>query len=155
MKKNYKNEYIKRKIEGIKQKTKPVDAMPLIKFMMEKGKKLTDKQRDTFINILSKGFNETGRMLVDRALTEEIFTEKEYLQIRKKCKIEDSDFGTILQAYFSKKDEKINDDLIVVTTDETNIFKNRKFLEKRFDIKIRTAKECLDLMKKQKGDGGD
>lgn len=144
--------YKKRKIEEIKRKTKPVDAMPLIKFITENSGSMTDDEKKTFMDVVEKSFDSVGKMLIDRALTEGVMTEKEYVEISEKYNLSCGDFGVFLQGYFNRKDGIINekDKIVVVAVKSSSLYKCREFIFKRFAVVVLSCEECIEMIDKEK-----
>ena len=142
----------KQRLEKLKKASKPVDAIPLIKFMLDGKGKFTKEQKDKFIGSLHSGFEESGKMFLDRAILEKVITEKEAEELKKMFTL--SDFGTVLQEYFSKKDGHIKKDtkVKVLTVENTTIFKHRDMIKKRFGVDIISAKEGVEELKKNHPD---
>ncbi len=147
---NLKKQIEDKKIEDIKERTKPADALPLAEALI--SDKLTDEEKDVLIDDLHKGFTKTGEMLIERCFIEEIMDEKDYLEIKEKYKIELSNFAPVLQAYFNTKDGLFKPDerAVVLTTPNSNIFKARDFIKKKFNVKVISAEEAIKLMIKEK-----
>jgi len=144
----YREKFIKDKIEKIKEMTRPVDARPLMKFMLESGGKLSEGEKKEFLSKLNEGFDEAGKLFLDRCFTEGVMLEKEYLEIKEKYCLEDTDFGVVLQAYFLKKDGVLNleEKAVIATMPHSNIFKCRDFILKRFGVVVLSAEECIKVM---------
>ena len=134
------------RIEEIRNRTKPVDATPMIKLLMETKTKLTREEREQFLKALIKGFRETGYMLIDRAIIEGKLTEKEYKHMSEELGLKPEDLSPILQGYYHNKDAGEDDTPIVVTMPETPIYKNKEMLQKKFEVKIVTPKQAIKLM---------
>ncbi len=144
-------EFDKKKIEEIKERTRPVDASPLIKAILS-GDKMSVDERKEFLHVILKGFKRTGELLLDRAFIEGLMTEKEYLELKKKYNLVEEDYAVILQAYFNRKDGLCDDDdgFVVVTTPDSNVFKCRDFIKKRFNVDVKSPKECIELIKEER-----
>ena len=139
------------KINNLKEKTKPVDAKLLFKFIMETRDSATDEEKKHFIESLEKGFKSAGEACVKRALLENVMTKKEWKSFQDKG-FKYEDMSTVLQAYFNKKDDYVKEDdkVVCVTQPYSLIFKHRKFLKKRFDVTIISPEEAVKIMEKEK-----
>ena len=141
------NDIKRKRIEEIKERTKPVDALPLIKAMIKSRDKMDDNKRKEILKALTEGFKKSGEMLLNRCFLENIMTEKEWKELSLKYNLIESDMSPILQCYFNKKDKVTKDEIIVVTMNNTSIFKHRDVLKKRFDVKIVSTEEAIEIMK--------
>ncbi len=141
-----KQSYNKKKIENIKKKTKPVDALPLFEFMMDKKGKLTKEEKDGFLNSMHESFEDVGNMLLDRAFTDGFMTENEFKDIQKKYSLTISDFATILQAHYNRKDGEFDKTgkVCLMTMEDSDIYKHKEFVKKRFDVDVMSCKEFID-----------
>ena len=147
------NEYIRKKLDELKRKTRPVDALPLIKYMLDNRESMGVEERKNFIDGLKEGFEKASMVLLDRCFTEGLMTEIEYLDIKERYHLEDTDFCTVLQAYFSIVDGfvKDSDKCYLATVDTSNIYKCKEFIFQRFGVDVRSVQECIEIMDKDKG----
>lgn len=110
-----------------------------------------DELKKTFLESMSKGQKETGKLGLERALMDNIFTEEEWKVWQKKG-ITISDMGTVFQAYFNQKDGVIpaDDDgeatIMVVTTTQSSIFKNRELIFKKLEVYVISPLEHTYMM---------
>lgn len=141
----------KERIDNIKRLTKPVDALPLIKLMTDKREKMSDKDRKELLKVLIKGFKSSGEMLLKRCFLENIITEEEWKEMKDKYNLTEADMSPVLQGYFNRKDKvtKKEDKIVIVTMENTSIFKNRDVLKKKFDVMIVSAEEGIEILKKE------
>lgn len=139
----------KEEIERIKRATTETDALPLIKMCLDIKDK-SKEEREEFKKTLKEAFDETGSLFLMRAFIEGDMTEEEYLQWAAKG-IDISLFGSILQGYYMKKDKKIpeDDEVVVVTSIDSNSYKHKEELMKRFHIMIIDPNEALTFLEKQ------
>jgi hypothetical protein len=147
------NEYVRKKLDEIKRKTRPVDAMPLIKAMLDNRNTMTSDDKKKFIDVMKDSFEKTALLLLDRCFTEGLMTEVEYFDIKEKYHLEYSDFCTVLQAYFSIIDGfvKKGDKCYLATVDDSNIYKCKEFIFQRFGVDVKSVQECIEIMEKDKG----
>ncbi len=137
----------KQRLERLKKASKPVDAMPLIKHMMSDS--TTKQQKEEIMKGIRKASEEVGKMLLDRAIYENVITEKECVDLLKI--FEPSDFASILQAYFNRKDGEVKKDekIVVMTSKESIAFKKRELIKKKFNVDISCAEEQVEIIKKK------
>lgn len=138
------------KIADIKEKTKPVSGLELMKYLYNEAPKMNDKERKELQDSIEKGFYESGRLLLDRAFTDGTLTEEEYLDMKNKFGLDITELSPILLAYYDDKDgyAKKGDKIVLMTVKHSPIYKNKEFLMKRFNITICCVEECIDMMKK-------
>jgi len=139
----------KERSEDLKRKTNPVDASKLIEKLLL-AKNLPQHQKNLLIDDMERAFEEAGNLSLLRAFEEGILTENEWLDMRDNKGFEIKDMGTVLGAFFAKQIQKDkSDDCVIVTQPETNIYKEREFIRKRFGIKMITPEEGIEIMRKK------
>ena len=142
------NKYIKEKIEELKKDTKPVDGLPLLKFLMDSKDKITDEEREVILRCISKSNMVVGEKLLMRAFYEKLMTEEEWKNY-KIIGFKLLDICPILQAHFVRKDNN-NERAIIVTASDNIVYRYKDILTKKFNIEIKTIKEAtIDMIKSQ------
>lgn len=139
------------RIEKIKRATEPIDAIPIIKFLMENKDKFSPEERNKMVEALEEGFEKAGILLIERAIMEGDITEEEYKEYLSKG-IKPFDLSPVLQAYYHVKDDKCNkckDKAIIITNKDTPLYINRKELKQKFGVIIQTPKDAIKLLKKE------
>lgn len=147
------DDFVKKKIERLKEQTKPADALPIIKegFRIADG---TQEEKDRFIDSLYKGFEAGGVVMIDRALTEEVIDDAEYLKWEREFGLEPADICPVLQGYFNKKDGhfKEDDKVVCVTSKDSQLFKHKSYFEEKFGVTIVDPVVALKMMEESKDD---
>jgi len=148
----------KRREAQDKKASEVMDATPLLKYIEENRDKFTGEEKKNFIDNLHRSFAEVGEVYVRRAIRDKILTKKEIQAWRKKG-IDDAAFCTIFMPILAELDGHFKDrkhrNTIIITTEATALYKNRKMIMKRFPgkFKIFGPAEALKLMKEAQKDG--
>ncbi|GAI85836.1 unnamed protein product, partial [marine sediment metagenome] len=116
--KDYWKEYKQNERKERILKMKPIDAKPLLKIALKIGEKGTSEQKKLFRESIQESFAKSGEIMLMRALDEGVVSEKEWMDLRDKYGLEESDIGVLLQGYFNKKDGYIprKEKIVVATT---------------------------------------
>lgn len=108
-----------------------------------------DDRREDFSKRMKNSFMESGKACIIKAIKENIMTELEYDGFLEKG-LTPSDFQPVLLAVFDRKKKNIlkGEQVVILTSHDSSLFKNKSLLEKRFKIKIKSTKELMDNFKK-------
>ena len=138
------------RLNQLKQETRTVDAKGMLKLMMEDVPKMSKEDREGMRDCMEKAFEENGKKVIERGLLEGLFSEKEWKEWQKKYNFDNSDFGSVLNGVFIRQDKPIkgDDEIIIVSTQDSEIYKARDFLQKRFKVIILDAEEGLKKIQK-------
>ena len=142
------------KIANIKRKTKLINVNNFIQYLMDNMDNFPDEYRNMIMETINEGFEETGKLLLDRAFTDGTLTEEEYLSMKEKYSFDTTDFSSILQCYYQAKDNLLekDDEIVLVTVKTSNVYKYRDFITKRFNVTIKCTEECISYIEeKEKG----
>ena len=147
---NYKK-LLDEKIALAKKVGNPTDATPILQFIVEHGHKFSDKERKSLVEALQKSFREVGQVLLDRALSDSTLSDKEWKEYMD-LGLTEGQMSTVLQGYYNKKDGLLDmeehGDVVIMTTQDSLIYKHKKMLEAKFEIKIMNQFELMKMMEK-------
>jgi len=130
------------RLRRIKEATRPVDAIPLFKAILD----VKDENREKLKKDMEESFEVNGKLMLERAFLEKVLTSFEYADICTKYGLDDKDFGSILMAYFGKNGK---DKIKMLTMAYSNVYKARGFVKERFGVDVIDAGEFLMLAKKE------
>ena len=132
-----------------KEESKGMDAAPLIKALM--NKKFTKEEVKEFGKILHDGAKEAGERFLTRAFNEGDIKKKEWKEMKKKYGFVVSDMATVLHAFFGNKDGHFPKEnlAVIISTGETKIYEHRKFLLKKFNVKVVNPIQGMKMMMKE------
>ena len=132
-----------------KKASKPADAMPLIKFMMESKGKINEEERKGFMDAIMEGARKGGEILLKRLEFEGIMSQREIEYFLFKHDLAANDMDSVLMGYFNKRDGTFpkDEEVIIVTMSNNKIYEHRKVIEKTFEgITILSCEEATKRM---------
>ena len=131
--------------------TKPADAMPIFEEAMKLRKDGTQEEKNDFQERLKKAFQSAGRQLLNRAIHEKLINVKEYADWCTEFGMSEEFICPILEAYYIRKDghEKKEEELVLLTTNDTLIDKMRKILKEKFNLEVTTVQEYVEKIKRE------
>lgn len=144
------NDFEKQKMSVLKEKTKTVEGTDMIKMILKAVKEKEDKTLQAFREALSETLPEVTNALVERALLDKLFTEKEFKQWCKKYDAQVNDFEFLI-GYYTQIDNNYDktDKTVIVTLEGTTLHRMKHLVKKRFGVYVRTIEEAVKLMRKQ------
>ena len=132
------------RLNELRKATKPIDAAPLFKMMMDNPCK-SDEEREELRKRVERGFESAGELLLERAYLEKVLTPFEFSCIFTKYGLDIKDLGVVLQGYFGSKDKKLKGDKVhVLTMPDTSIYKAKKFIKERFGINVILISDLME-----------
>jgi hypothetical protein len=138
----------RQRLERLKDLTKSVDAKPLLKMALDL-KSRSKEEQDAFIEMVHQSYKKSGHTFIERALMEGDITLNEWKGMQKKYGFTEEDMSCVFHAYFEKKERKNdNERMVIVSMPCSNIYKNRKFIQKRFGVFVKIPEEVLKEMAK-------
>jgi len=149
------NKFERAELQRLKEGTKFHDLSSQDIDFLIKARGFPQEERDAISDRLTKAFIKDGSQKLMRAFLEGIMTEQEWLDWKGKG-LDETDFSTMLGAFFAKRDKYTHDDEVVhiVTNRGSNIWKHRVKLGKRFGVHIISEEEAV-LMTAEKENGGE
>jgi hypothetical protein len=146
------NDFEREKLERLREATRVAPADELIK-LIATGAPLTQEERDRISATLLKAEERVGNFALERAFLERILTEEEWQIIHSAWGLSIGDMGCILLPVFERKNHP-DDEVVLVTTHGSPIYKNKDFILERFKVMVLDPKEAVDLLEKEKDKNG-
>jgi hypothetical protein len=131
-------------LDRLKDRTKCVDAKPLMELCMSD---MTEEEGKQFIKDLKRGSERAGIVALERAYAEGLMTKTEWTVLRDGMGFDLSDIGSVLTAHFHSKE--VNDTVAILTMPYSATYKNRDFVRERFKVEVITAEEMLEMEKRE------
>jgi len=130
----------------LKKMSKPVDLSNVIK-KIKQISKISPAHKKLAEIKLNESFENVGSMFLGRAMDEKVLTIDEI----DKSNLSTKDWATILQGYYGRKDKHFKKDerIVIVTLDTSEIYKEKKWLQKKFNLKIVDVVKATEMMKKR------
>jgi hypothetical protein len=134
------------RIQQIKHRTRPVDALPLFQKVFSK---MSHNEREEFNEDIKQSFDNSGQLMLERAYLEKLLTPLEVATLFHEQHLDVGELGVILQAYFAEKDNAkfAKEGVLVLTMPFSNIYKAKDFLWKRFHVRPILMSELLTRTK--------
>jgi hypothetical protein len=141
-------DFDKKKLEELKEATKVVDGMPLIKALSElQDNNIGNGEKIEIGEAIRRGAERAGNLALERAFMEKLLSEQEWEEMKNKG-FEIIDMGTILLPYFEshkRKAEKVK----IVTGQDSIIYKHKDFIKERFGLEVITPIEMIEVLKNE------
>lgn len=134
-----------------KELSKGVDGNDILETLINNRDQFNPKERKEIVTSIRKGAIKAGKDFLKRAFEEKLMDKKQWKHM-KSLGIGYADIGTVLHAYYGRKDNHyVDDELIIVTSEGSPTHKNKELLELKFGVTIKTISESLKLMEDKYG----
>jgi hypothetical protein len=137
--------------QELKRKTRTHSAAELIRMTQVKIDTPL-AEREEFRKRIEAAFESSGRVYLERAFFDRTLTEMEFVDIMDKHNLDVKDIGVVLAARYAALDQGTpkKERVLILTTPGSTIDQARKFILKKFKVKVVTTTEMMKSRSFQK-----
>ena len=140
------------KEQELKRKTRMHGAADLLEMAAHKSG-MPDLEKEEFKKRVEHAFESSGYVFLERAYFDKTLTKMEFVDIMDKYNLDTKDIGVILACKYAAIDQSIDkkkERVVILTTPGSTIDQARKFIYKKFKIRVQTTTEMMATKSFQK-----